>query len=134
MYAIVETGGKQYLVEPGQKIKVEKLLVNVGDTVTISQVLLAKEEGNIIVGKPYIDTATVLCKVVAQDRAKKIIVRKYRAKKGYKKTIGHRQYYTELKVEEIRTKQTAETTENTEKKTNEEVQSSAAVEETKPAE
>lgn len=94
MIAIIETGGKQYLVKEGDKIKVEKLTGNVGDTITFDKVLY--RDGS--VGKPYISSASVSGKVLKQGRGKKIHVLKYKAKSKYRRKIGHRQHFTEVEI------------------------------------
>lgn len=99
MYAIVATGGKQYKVSPGEKVRVEKLEGNVGDKVVLDSVLFISESK--AVGTPYIEGASVETELTDQARAKKVIVYKYKPKKGYHKKNGHRQYYTELTVESI---------------------------------
>jgi len=101
MYAIVETGGKQYRVEQGSKIKVESLPVEKGADLTLEKVLLLATDSGIQVGKPTVAGAKVLTQVLAQDRGPKIIVFKKRSKKTYKKTQGHRQYFTDLLVKSI---------------------------------
>lgn len=100
MYAIVTSGGKQYKVEKDQIVKVEKLDANVGDKVELSVVMLC-DEGNVVVGADAAK-ASVVAEVVAQDKAKKIIVFKYKAKKNERKRQGHRQPYTALKIAEIK--------------------------------
>lgn len=97
MYAIVLTGGKQYKVEQGTTIYVEKLDANEGETVTLDKVLYV----NGTVGAPYVEGATVTAKVEKQGRGKKIIVFKYKAKKNIRKKKGHRQSYTKLVIESI---------------------------------
>src|SRR5436190_23823804 len=101
MYAIVETGGKQYRVEQGTHIKVESLPIAKGEEMTFEKVLLVATDAGIQVGKPTVAGAKVTAQVVAQDRGPKIIVFKKRSKKTYKKTIGHRQNYTELLIKNI---------------------------------
>ncbi|GHV41759.1 50S ribosomal protein L21 [Clostridia bacterium] len=101
MYAILETGNKQYKVEVGGVIRVEKLIAEVGGDIVFDSVLLIEENGDITVGSPYVSGATVAATVTAQDREKKVIVFKYKPKKGYKKKNGHRQPYTELKITAI---------------------------------
>lgn len=101
-YAIVKTGGKQYRVTPGSKVIVEKLEAPVGQKVKIDDVLFVRTEKGIQVGRPTVSGASVTAEVVAQDRAQKVIIFKKRSKKGYKKTQGHRQYETELLVQEIK--------------------------------
>ena len=101
MYAVVVTGGKQYKVEEGNTIFVEKLEAEVGSTVELDKVLAVSKDGEIKVGAPVVEGAKVVAKVVAQDKAKKIIVFKYKPKKDYRKKQGHRQPYTKLVIEKI---------------------------------
>ena len=101
MYAIVKTGGKQYKVAEGDVLFVEKLEANEGDVVTLDQVLAVAGENGLTVGAPVVEGATVTAKVVAQGKAKKVIVYKYKAKKDYRRKQGHRQPYTKLVVEKI---------------------------------
>ena len=101
MYAVVVTGGKQYKVEEGNTIFVEKLEAEVGSTVELDKVLAVSKDGEIKVGKPVVEGAKVVAKVVAQDKAKKIIVFKYKPKKDYRKKQGHRQPYTKLVIAKI---------------------------------
>ena len=101
MYAIVKTGGKQYKVAQGDVLFVEKLEANEGDFVTLDQVLAVAGENGLTVGAPVVEGATVTAKVVAQGKAKKVIVYKYKAKKDYRRKQGHRQPYTKLVIESI---------------------------------
>ena len=101
MYAIVKTGGKQYKVAQGDVLFVEKLEANEGDVVTLDQVLAVAGENGLAVGAPVVEGATVTAKVVAQGKAKKVIVYKYKAKKDYRRKQGHRQPYTKLVIESI---------------------------------
>lgn len=100
MYAVIKTGGKQIRVEEGQEIYIEKLDASVDETVTFDEVLLVGGEKTII-GKPLVEGANVVAKVLKQGRAKKIVVFRYTAKKNNKRTQGHRQPYTKLVVEKI---------------------------------
>ena len=100
MYAIIATGGKQYKVAEGDVIRVEKLDVQAGDTVTFDQVLLVNN-GSVVAGNPTVAGATVSGSVVSQGKAKKVIVYKYKRKTGYHKKNGHRQLFTEVKIEKI---------------------------------
>lgn len=102
MYAIVKTGGKQILVAPGEKVKVEKLNGEVGEEIELSNVLMIKKEDEIIVGTPFIEGASVRCSIVDQGKGKKIIVYTYKRRKGHHKKQGHRQLHTDLRVEEIK--------------------------------
>ena len=101
MYAIVKTGGKQYKVAQGDVLFVEKLEANEGDVVTLDQVLAVAGENGLTVGSPVVEGATVTAKVVAQGKAKKVIVYKYKAKKDYRRKQGHRQQYTKIVIESI---------------------------------
>ena len=101
MYAVIETGGKQYRVKQGDVLFVEKLEASEGDTINIDKVLLVSNEGDVSTGKPYLEGAKVEATVLEQGKAKKIIVYKYKAKKNYRKKQGHRQPYTKLKIENI---------------------------------
>ena len=100
MYAIIATGGKQYKVSEGDVIRVEKLGVEAGSTFTFDQVLLVGGE-DVKVGNPTVAGATVEASVVGDGKAKKVIVYKYKRKTGYHKKNGHRQAYTEVKIEKI---------------------------------
>ncbi len=100
MYAIIATGGKQYKVSEGDVIKVEKLGVEAGETVTFDKVLLVNN-GEVVVGNPTVDNATVSATVVSEGRSRKVIVYKYKRKTGYHKKNGHRQSYTEVKIDKI---------------------------------
>ena len=102
MYAIIKTGGKQYRVSPGQTLRVEKLDGNVGETVELDNVLLVGGGEGVQIGTPSVAGAAVSAEIVEQGRAKKIIVFKKKRRKGYHKKQGHRQYYTGLRITEIR--------------------------------
>ncbi len=101
MYAIIETGGKQYKVQEGDTLQVEKLPAESGDTVTIDKVLMVNQDGEIRLGTPYIEGATVTATMVEQGKGKKIIVYKYKAKANYRRKRGHRQPYSEIQIEKI---------------------------------
>ncbi|MBS4899374.1 MAG: 50S ribosomal protein L21 [Clostridiales bacterium] len=100
MYAIIATGGKQYTVAEGDEIFVEKLGLNEGDSVTFDQVLFVNGD-SAKVGNPTVAGATVTGTVVKEGRAKKVVVYKYKAKKGSHKKNGHRQPFTKVKIEKI---------------------------------
>ncbi len=102
MFVIVETGGKQYKVSPGQKLKVEKLEAEAGSSLNLDKVLLVADGEDIKVGAPYVEGAKVETKVLTQARHKKKIVFKYHSKTRYRKKKGHRQYYTELEVVSVK--------------------------------
>ncbi len=101
MYAVVETGGKQYKVAKNDIILVEKLKAKAGGEVKLSNVLLAKEGNSVHLGNPYIKGAHVICESLGQTRLDKVIAFKYKKRKSEKKKIGHRQAATRLKVKEI---------------------------------
>lgn len=101
MFAVVETGGKQYKVSVGSVVNVEKLKANVGDEVVLDKVLLVSKEDGVLIGKPYVEGAKVVAKVVKQDKYPKIIVFKFKRKKHYRRKYGHRQPYTQLNIQEI---------------------------------
>ncbi|MBQ8922555.1 MAG: 50S ribosomal protein L21 [Oscillospiraceae bacterium] len=101
MYAVILTGGKQLKVEEGNIIRVEKLAVEAGDTVTFDQVAAVGDESGLTVGAPTVAGATVTAKVLENGKGKKIRVFTYKPKCGQKKAQGHRQPYTQLKIESI---------------------------------
>lgn len=101
MYAVIRTGGKQYRVSEGERLRVEKLDGAVGDSLQFDQVLMLGGE-KVQIGKPLVAGAKVTAEIIAQDRAKKIIVYKYRRRKNYRRKAGHRQPFTELKVTAIK--------------------------------
>jgi len=101
MYAVVRTGGKQVRVAPGDAVRVEKLEGNVGDRVELSEVLLVAGEGDAQIGTPLVAGAKVVGTITAQDRGEKIIVFKMKRRKGYRRKAGHRQFYTEVRVDGI---------------------------------
>ena len=101
MYAIIETGGKQYKVSEGDIIFIEKLDVNAGDTVTFDSVKAISNGDDFKVGAPTVEGATVTANVVANGKGKKIYVIKYKSKKNEKKKIGHRQPYTKVQIMSI---------------------------------
>lgn len=101
MYAVVESGGKQYRVEVGQSIEVAKLPLGVGDKVQLDKVLLVADTGDVRVGQPHVDGARVLATVTLQDKYRKILIFKYRPKKRIRRKTGHRQDFTRLHIDEI---------------------------------
>jgi large subunit ribosomal protein L21 len=103
MYAVVETGGRQYRVSPGDTIEVEKLAGAVGETVTLTDVLMVGEGADVTVGTPRLPEARIEARIVAQKRGKKIIIFKHKRRKGYRRKQGHRQWLTALHVVDIHT-------------------------------
>lgn len=102
MYAIIETGGKQYRVTEGDKIRFEKINANVDDVVTFDKVILLGKDDAPVIGLPYVDGATVTGKVLEHGKDDKVIVFRYRRKKNYRKFRGHRQQYTTVVIEGIK--------------------------------
>jgi large subunit ribosomal protein L21 len=101
MYAVIRSGGKQHRVEPGQSIRVEKLGGEIGDTVELSEVLLVAGDGDARVGTPLVEGAKAVGTITAQARGPKITVFKMKRRKGYKRKQGHRQAFTEVRVDRI---------------------------------
>ncbi|OPL12007.1 MAG: 50S ribosomal protein L21 [Firmicutes bacterium ML8_F2] len=101
MFAVIKTGGKQYLVSPGDKIKIEKIDDQKGKEITFDQVLLMDKNKTLKIGEPLVKSAKVKAKVIKQDRAEKVVVFKYKPKKRYQKKMGHRQPYTEVEILKI---------------------------------
>ncbi len=104
MLAVIRTGGKQYLVKPGDKIKVEKLDVKEGKEIIFSDVLLLEKNKKLEIGTPKVKGVKVVGKVLKQGKAKKVIIFKYKAKKRYKVKKGHRQPFTEVEITKIEAK------------------------------
>ena len=102
MYAVIETGGKQYRVSPSEILRVEKLEGQVGSSVELAPVLMIGNGEEVKLGQPEIAGALVTGEIVAQGREKKIIIFKHKRRKGYRKRQGHRQYFTALRIKEIR--------------------------------
>jgi len=98
MYAIVATGGKQYRVEEGETLRVEKLFADAGDSVELDKVLLVGEGSDIKIGAPYLDGAKVTATVTANGRGDKVKIVKFRRRKHSRRQAGHRQSYTEIKI------------------------------------
>ena len=101
MFAVIKTGGKQYFVSPGNKIKIEKINGDIEKEIEFSEVLLLEKDKNVNIGEPLVKDAKVLGKILRQDKAKKIIIFKYKPKKRYKKKTGHRQEFTEVEITKI---------------------------------
>jgi len=101
MYAIIRTGGKQYQAGPGDILEVEKLEGNVGDTITLSDVLMVANGDAVTIGQPVLESANVTAKITGQYRGEKIIVFRYRPKKRIRVRKGHRQYLTRLEIQSV---------------------------------
>ena len=101
MYAIIATGGKQYKVAEGDVVRVEKLGAEEGSVYTFDQVLAVSDDNGMKIGQPVVEGATVTATVQGDGKAKKVIVYKYKPKTGYHKKNGHRQQYTEVKIDKI---------------------------------
>ena len=101
MYAVIKTGGKQYRVVAGQKLKIEQITADIGQQVTLNEVLAMGSGEDLVLGTPFVSGASVIVKVVAQDRHDKVRIFKMRRRKHYQKRQGHRQNYTEILIESI---------------------------------
>ncbi len=101
MYAIVKTGGKQYQVASGDRLRVEKLEGNVGDTVELTDVLMVVDGDKTEIGRPVVENAKVVATIAEQGKAKKVIIFKKKRRKGYRLRKGHRQFYTAIQIQEI---------------------------------
>lgn len=101
MYAIIETGGKQYRVQEGDVVFVEKISAEEGEAVVFDRILAVSKDGQLTVGSPAVEGASVNAKVLGHGKDRKIIVFKYKPKKGYRRKQGHRQPYTKVQIEKI---------------------------------
>ncbi len=101
MFAVVETGGKQYKVSPGQTVEVEKLPAEPGDTVELGRVLLISTDDETFIGSPLVEDAKVVARVAQLKRGPKLIIFRYKSKSRYRRKTGHRQDYTELTIQDI---------------------------------
>jgi large subunit ribosomal protein L21 len=101
MYAIIETGGKQYKVQEGDVLFIEKLNVGEGDSVTFDRIIAVSKDNALVTGTPLVSGASVTAKVEKQGKARKILVYKYKAKKNYRRKQGHRQPFTKVVIETI---------------------------------
>ncbi|MGY0372440.1 50S ribosomal protein L21 [Clostridium sp. JNZ J1-5] len=101
MYAVIKTGGKQYKVQEGDVLFVEKLDAEIDSNVELTEVLAVNKDGELVVGSPVVEGAKVVAKVLKQGKARKVIVFKYKPKKDSRKKNGHRQPYTKLQIEKI---------------------------------
>jgi large subunit ribosomal protein L21 len=102
MYAVIESGGKQHRVAPGEDVALEKLAGEVGDTISFDKVLLTSDGDNVSVGKPYLENVTVEGHISLHDRQRKIIVFKYKKRKNYRRKRGHRQHFTLVRIDNIK--------------------------------
>lgn len=101
MFAVVETGGKQYKVSIGSVIEVEKINAKEGEEIILDKILLLNKDGEVLIGKPYLDGVKVIARVLRQDKYPKVIVFKFKRKKHYRRKYGHRQPFTRLSIENI---------------------------------
>jgi large subunit ribosomal protein L21 len=101
MYAVVNTGGKQYKVQKGETLRIEKIPGEVGSSVTFDKVLMVADGENIRVGQPVLENVAVLAQIVEQDKAKKILIFKYKRRKRYRRKNGHRQPFTAIRIDGI---------------------------------
>ena len=101
MYAVIQTGGKQYRAVPGEEVKIEKIEGDVGASVTFDKVLLTSDGEEVNIGSPFLENIKVMGRITRHDRDKKVIVFKYKRRKGYRKKRGHRQSHTLVRIEGI---------------------------------
>ncbi len=101
MYAVFETGGKQHKVTQGEIIRVEKLDADPGSEIVFAHVMMVKTDDNTMIGRPYVENASVKAEVIEQGKDKKVIVFKYKRKKNYQRKKGHRQRYTAIRITDI---------------------------------
>ena len=101
MYAVIKAGGKQYRVKPGDEVRVEKMRGEVGDPIAFDQVLLTSDGEKVSVGRPFLEDTKVTGRITRQGKNRKIVVFKYKKRKDYRKNVGHRQQFTQVKIEEI---------------------------------
>ncbi len=102
MYAVINAGGKQYKVKPGEILRIEKIEGKIGDTVSFDNVLMFSDGKNVRLGAPKLDDINVTANIIEQGKAKKVIVFKYKRRKRNRKKMGHRQRYTAIRIEDIR--------------------------------
>jgi len=103
MYAVINTGGKQYRVTPGEQVRVEMLKGEAGDTIAFEQVLLTSDGEKILLGQPYLENSKVVGQIVRQGKGKKVVVLKYKRRKTYRRKRGHRQLFTLVRIDAIET-------------------------------
>jgi len=101
MYAVFQTGGKQFRAEPGTKLRVPSIQAEPGDKITFDEVLLAGGEGDVQVGTPVVEGASVTAEILRHGRTKKVIIFKRKRRKGYRRKQGHRQGFTEIRIDEV---------------------------------
>ena len=101
MYAVIKTGGKQYKVEEGTVLQVEKLEQNEGDKIEFNDVLMYSDGETVTLGSPLVENVKVKAEIIKQAKDKKVLVFKYKRRKGYRKMRGHRQLFTEIKIDSI---------------------------------
>lgn len=101
MFAIIETGGKQYLVKPGDRLLVERLKKKEGEEVVFDKVLLVKTENKVEIGRPFLENVKVKAKILGEKKGEKIVVLKYKPRRRYRVKRGHRQIFTEVEIQEI---------------------------------
>jgi large subunit ribosomal protein L21 len=102
MYAVIKTGGKQYKVEEGTVLQVEKLEQNEGDKIEFNDILMYSDGENVTLGNPLVENAVVKAEIIKQAKDKKVLVFKYKRRKGYRRMRGHRQHFTEIKINSIK--------------------------------
>ena len=101
MYAVIQSGGKQYRVSPGEEVKLEKLQGEVGDPIAFDKVMVVSDGENIKIGKPYLENTSVVGRLTHHGKGRKVLVLKFKRRKGYRRKKGHRQQFSMVKIEDI---------------------------------
>ena len=102
MYAVIQTGGKQYRVAPGDILKIEKLDGNVGDSIAFDKVMLVSDGESVKIGKPYLENTSVVGRLTRHGKGRKVLILKYKRRKGYRRKKGHRQQFSMVKIEDFK--------------------------------
>ena len=102
MYAVIQSGGKQYRVSPGEEVKLEKLQGEVGDPIAFDKVMVVSDGENIKIGKPYLENTSVVGRLTRHGKSRKVLVVKFKRRKGYRRKKGHRQPFSMVKIEDIK--------------------------------
>jgi large subunit ribosomal protein L21 len=102
MYAVIQTGGKQVRVSPGEEVKLEKLPGEVGDSIAFDKVMLVSDGESVKIGKPYLENTSVVGRLTRHGKSRKVLVLKFKKRKGYRRKKGHRQPFSMVKIEDIK--------------------------------
>ena len=102
MYAVIQTGGKQVRVSPGEEVKLEKLPGEIGDPIAFDRVMLVSDGESVKIGKPYLENTSVVGRLTRHGKSRKVLVLKFKRRKGYRRKKGHRQQFSMVKIEDIK--------------------------------